>query len=174
MRTLAWAFLGSLTWHVIFFFGIPCRWLGLPELELKTPKITYVGNVVESKKKIAIVIGPKFKTRVWEKIFQPVKPSINIPESKTPPWGLEAFNTRILLPIATPDIEKKIKVDEFVFLGRGLPKLSKAKMKFVPPYFHPVMVRIKELRGELSVDFKKWLELKKILVYSPRVITVEF
>ncbi len=173
MRTLVWAFLGSLIWHVVFFLGIPCRWLGFPEIELKTPKITYVGNVVESKKKIAIVIGPKFKTKVWGKFFRPIKPSINIPESKKPPLGLEVFGTRFIPQITTVDIAK-IKVDDFVFLGEVLPGLSKVKMKFSPQYFHPLMVMVKELRGELSVDLQRWLEFKKILVYSPQEIIVEF
>ena len=173
MKALVWAFLLSLTWHVIFFFGIPCEWLGFPESELKTPKITFVGSVVESKKKTAIGPGPKFEARLWKKILQPPKPYINIPESKIPPLGLETFDTRFLPQVTRVDIEK-IKVDYFVFLPGVLPKLSKVKMKFYPPYFHPVMVMVKELRGELSVDLQKWLQFKKIFVYSPRVITVEF
>lgn len=173
MKALVWAFLLSLTWHVIFFFGIPCEWAGFLESESKTPKITFVGSVVEGKKKTAIVPGPKFETRLWKKILQPPKPSINIPENKKPPLGLETFNTRFLPRIARVDIEK-IKVDDFVFLSNVVPKLSKVKMKFSPQYFHPVMVMVKELRGELSVDLQLWLQFKKILVYSPGVITVEF
>ncbi|HDM08564.1 MAG TPA: hypothetical protein ENF97_00380 [Candidatus Omnitrophica bacterium] len=173
MKPIILALLCSILWHVIFFFWLPVGLVSLPGLNTKSPQMTFVGKVVESRRSPLGFPRSRVNLSVWEKIFQPLEPPLGFLKNERPPLCLIPLWQHVLPGVRKVNVEVN-STPGFVLISQHPRDLSSWKISVSPLYVHPLKVERKELVADLDADFKNWLRIKKVKIYAPEEITAEF
>jgi len=173
MKPMILALLCSIIWHVIFLFWLPVGLVSLPGLNTKSPQMTFVGEVVESRRSPLEFPRARFNLSVWEKIFQPLKLPLEFLKNEKPPLCLIPLWQYLLPGVKKVNVEVN-STPGFIFFSQDFRDLCPSKISINPLYIHPVKVEMKELAGDLGTDFKNWWKIKKVKIYAPEETTAEF